>query len=110
MNWKLTRPGLEVTFKKDEPIAMLVPSRRGELESFQPIITALQTGSRTAISYNNWRRGREQFLEDLKEPLTSGGPKWQGDYFRGVLGSPPSGVGKHQMRLHLRPFQPGEQG
>lgn len=34
MNWKLTRPGLDVTFGEGQPVCMLVPQRKGELESF----------------------------------------------------------------------------
>ena len=36
MNWKLTRPHWPVTFEIGEPICMVVPQRRGELESFHP--------------------------------------------------------------------------
>ena len=33
MNWKFTRPG-RVEWRKGEPVAMLVPQRRGDLEEF----------------------------------------------------------------------------
>jgi hypothetical protein len=35
MNWKLTRPHFPVVFEEDEPICMIVPQRRGELEAFR---------------------------------------------------------------------------
>src|SRR5213079_167162 len=36
MNWMLTRPSHAVRFAKDEPICMLVPQKRSELEIFEP--------------------------------------------------------------------------
>src|SRR5579884_101588 len=36
MNWKLTRPDVEVVFEQDEPICMVLPQPRGLLESFVP--------------------------------------------------------------------------
>ena len=38
MNWKLTRANLPVIFEAGEPICMIVPQRRGELETFAPQI------------------------------------------------------------------------
>src|SRR6188472_1682483 len=41
VNWKLTRPGLPVVFEADEPICMIAPQRRGELEAVRPAVRHL---------------------------------------------------------------------
>jgi hypothetical protein len=41
VNWQLTRPDVPVTFEVGEPIAMLVPQARGELERFRPLVRRL---------------------------------------------------------------------
>ena len=42
MNWKLTVPRRLIRFEPDDPICMLVPQRRGELESFEPTVAELR--------------------------------------------------------------------
>ena len=105
MNWKLTRPGLTVTFEQDEPVAMILPMRRGELELFEPHLRNLDAGSGDGEAYTEWRAHRESFLRQLREAkATEISRGWQGDYFRGQLRSPHEVTGRHQTRLHLRPF------
>jgi Family of unknown function (DUF6065) len=41
MNWKITRPSTPISFEVNEPICMIVPQRRRELESFKPEIRSL---------------------------------------------------------------------
>jgi hypothetical protein len=108
MNWKLTRPKHPVTFARGEPICMLVPQRRGELESFQPELRALAAEPELQEAYVAWRDGRKQFLvaKYLAGPaFSSAGPLlWQGEYFRGTA---PDGTAapEHQTKLHLRSFE-----
>src|SRR5262249_57520101 len=108
MNWKLTRPKHPVTFARGEPICMLVPQRRGELESFQPEIRELAAEPELKDAYTAWRDGRQAFL--LAKLLAGPGPhsagshSWQGEYFRGTA---PDGTTApdHHTKLHLRSFQ-----
>jgi hypothetical protein len=109
MNWKLTRPKHPVTFARGEPICMLVPQRRGELESFQPEIRELAAAeSELQEAHNAWNDGRNQFLvaKYLAGPafLSAGSIPWQGEYFRGTA---PDGTAapEHQTKLHLRGFE-----
>jgi hypothetical protein len=105
INWILTRPGT-VHFAADEAIALLVPCRRGELETFDASIEPFDHTNPVLADYQEWRQGRESFLTGLAGGATSGRrEQWQGDYFRGTLGAPSPGAGRHQTRLHLRPFQ-----
>ena len=106
MNWQLTRPGQVIRFDRDEPVCMIVPQRRGELESFRPRIAPLASDPETRHAYLEWAESREFFL--LHRRLTRSRPgahKWQKHYHKGTS---PSGVvaGEHQSKLHLRPFAP----
>jgi hypothetical protein len=106
MNWKLTRPGLTVRFEQDEPIAMIVPMRRGELEAFDTRRTALDDHPDEGDGYRKWRQDREAFLYTLRNADREAvGRGWQGDYFRGTLGSPPASAGRHQTRVRLESFE-----
>ena len=84
MNWKLTRAHLPVTFDAGEPICMIVPQRRGELEEFVPRIREIASAPRTLRSYRTWRQQRKQFLDDLKVVGSEAAQQaWQRHYFQG---------------------------
>ena len=106
MNWQFTRPGV-VGFRQDEPIALLVPCRRGELERFDTATATFSDGDPQLIAeYRAWRTGRAAFLADL--PFSRSSKRrdlWQGDYFRGELGALPGGATAHQTRLRLKDFR-----
>jgi Family of unknown function (DUF6065) len=91
MNWQLTRPGQEVRFESGEPVCMIVPQRRGELESFRPRIAPLAADPATERAYLDWVESRE--LYTLHRRLTRSRPgrgPWQKHYF---LGTSPAGIG-----------------
>lgn len=104
MNWKLTRPGLPVTFGAEEPFCMVVPQRRGELESFDPQIRDLADDPKIAAAHDEWGRRRhatnvQNFLaEHSRAPKT-----FDRHYFQG---SAPDGRQSedHQTRLRLAAF------
>lgn len=107
MNWQLLRPNVTVTFGVGEPICMLVPQRRGELESFRPALRALETEPNVAKGYRCWSENRTQFLADLHVPDSAAVAQgWQKDYVQGKL---PNGTvaPHHQRKLALRPFEEG---
>ena len=104
MNWKLTRPDLPVIFDRDEPICMLVPQRRGELETFQPQILGIKSEPEIEKGYCQWSQSRQQFLVELQVPGSEANKKaWQKDYFQGI--SPDPG---HQFKLKLQSFHQNE--
>jgi hypothetical protein len=107
MNWILTRPGAEVIFEPGEPIAMIVPMRRGDLELLEPEVKDMYDDREVASTYRAWRKSRADFLEDLPIPGTDANREgWQRDY---VLGKTPDGtvVKEHQRKLALKPFRRG---
>ncbi len=101
MNWKLTRPGAVVTFEKDEPVCMILPQRRGELEQFYPEVRPLDSDLELARSSRSWADSRRQFLEELRTGPTT--ETWQKHYFRGTTPDGERAEG-HQTQMKLRSF------
>lgn len=105
-NWKLTRPGLPVTFEVGEPICMIVPQRRGELEEFVPSVCDLDDAPALAEQVAAFGSGRAAFLRGLQRPSAVPSPHaWEKHYFHGRrrdgVVSP-----EHQRKLALRRFAP----
>jgi len=106
MNWKITRANTPIRFEPDEPICMIVPQRRGELEGLSPEIRPLSGESELSSRHLAWAASRSRFLRDLAdgaEPATTAA--WQRDYFRGRDGPGAEAVGDHQTRLRLLAFE-----
>ncbi len=104
MNWQLTRPGLEVVFERGEPLCMLVPQRRHELERVRPVMRALDDDPDLARRVRAWMASRGEFLADLEQDGTDArARRWQRDYFQGrdVEGRR---ADVHQTKLGLRNF------
>jgi Family of unknown function (DUF6065) len=101
MNWKVTRPHTPIRFEQGEPICMVVPQRRGELEAFVPAVVDLRDEPETRRRYRAWSQSRREFLTQLNSgPVTE---TWQKHYFRGRS---PSGLqaSEHQASLRLAHF------
>lgn len=98
MNWKFTRPDVTVSFRRGEPVCMLVPQRRGDLEAIDPKIEPVRTMP-DYDDYMRWRRSGIKFKNE--KPVTV--PGWQGEYMRGY-GPDQDQVAVHQRRLKLRSF------
>lgn len=104
MNWKLTRADHPVHFAADEPLCMLVPVRRGELEGFHPVTRPLSEAPELLEEYRKWTASRARFLVDLRLPGSEATKQaWQRHYFQGMT---PDGVRapEHQIKLDLRDF------
>lgn len=105
MNWFFTAQHTPITFEKDEPICMLTPVRRGDVESFVPIERDIDREPAMKEAYERWSAGRNQFIKDMKQPGTEAHAKrWERHYFQGqaVDGSP---APQHQTRLFVKEFQ-----
>lgn len=104
MNWRFTRPGQRVVFEQDEPIAMLVPVRRGDVERFRPVYRAIERDPATEAGFVAFVDSRGQFIKDLRsmEP-EAGRSQWQKHYMRGetVLGRR---AVEHQTSVSLARF------
>jgi len=109
VNWKITRPFMKIRFEIDDPICMLVPQRRVELESTQPEIRNLESDPALFEGYKEWIASRRGFVDQVnKNPPKKDEPKpWQGHYTRGthVSGAP---APVHQTKLLLKVFEETE--
>ena len=88
-----------VTFERDEPICMIVPVRRGEIERFAPVIKSITDNPELAAAWAAWNAGRNSANTNQ---TPDGPPLWQSDYMKGRRpdGAP---APEHQVRLRLRP-------
>jgi len=90
MNWQMMRPGHTVMFDIGEPVAMLVPQLRGELEIFRPEIRDLDADPEVQAGYLRRvaaRRRQETAPADLFGICDDDG-----------------GPFEHQTELRLMPF------
>lgn len=103
MNWKFTTANAVVTFHENEPIAMIFPLRRGEIESFQPIQRKPSDDPALWAEFIAWRDSRNNFNAELLTPGSEAqAQKWQKAYMTGpdTVISPP-----HRSKLRLKPMK-----
>jgi uncharacterized protein DUF6065 len=112
MNWKFTRPNHDVFFAAGEPFCMVVPQRRGELESFVPRLAELGEDPPTEEHMRRWTEQRDQtqkrkFLANYSAEFESEWSFWERNYFQGRF---PDGTRarQHQTKLKLSGFQQAE--
>src|SRR6201994_2691906 len=106
MNWKLTRQLMPVRFEIDEPICMIVPQRRGELEEFAPELRPIESDEDLRRKYEFFLRSRHEMGQSQATTDTTAGERvpWEGDYARGHHADGEVGPQDHRTRRHLRPF------
>jgi hypothetical protein len=106
MSWKLTRRLMPVRFEVDEPICMIVPQRRAELEEFVPELRRIESDENLHSKYEFFLCSRSKLGETQAETNTNVGDRvpWQGDYARGRHADGAAGAHDHQTRRRLRPF------
>jgi hypothetical protein len=103
-NWKLTRPG-RVEFQAGEPIAMLVPHHRGDLEIFSVRKAELAGNPELYNGYTEWISSRQTFLAAQRNGDAEAiKKKFQKHYFSGqtLKGMHFDG---HQKKRRLRTFE-----
>jgi hypothetical protein len=108
MNWQVTRIGHRLRFGADEPFCMIVPQRRGDLETFRPEIRTLTSDLDLLRSTQAWTESRHRvqvrkFLAEYADDFAADRDAWERHYFRGTS---PDGTSAsvHQTRLQLCPF------
>jgi hypothetical protein len=99
MNWRFTRPGKRVKFEKDEPICMIFPVPRAEVETFEPEIRNLTSNPELLKSYEAWHDNRKRATENIRMLVTQ-----QGHYTRGEGHTGETATHGHQTKLDVRPF------
>jgi Family of unknown function (DUF6065) len=111
MSWKLTRKLMPVRFEVDEPICMIVPQRRAELEEFTPELRRIEDDKELQRKHEIFRGSRTpaKQVEQVERVAAGEQVEWQADYTRGRHTDGDTGTPDHQTRRHLRSFvQPAE--
>src|SRR6516225_4152512 len=106
MSWKLTRKLMPVRFEVGEPICMIVPQRRGELEEFAPELRLIESDKELQRKHEFFRRSRTEAKQAEQVARVAAGEQveWQGDYTQGRHTDGTPGTPDHQTRRHLRAF------
>jgi hypothetical protein len=106
MSWKLTRKLMPVRFEVDEPICMIVPQRRAELEEFAPELRHIESDEDLQRKHEFFLGSRDaaKQIEQLARVAAGEPVEWQGDYTRGNHTDGAAGAPDHQTRRHLRSF------
>jgi len=107
MSWKFTRKLMPVRFEVDEPICMIVPQRRAELEEFAPELRRIESDEDLARKHESWLRSRSEAGRIQAAANVAAGERveWEADYTRGRHRDGEAGADDHQTRRHLRSFQ-----
>ncbi len=107
MNWKFTRELMPVRFEVGEPICMIVPQRRAELEEFAPELRRIESDEGLHRKYERFIQLRQDELGPAQAATNaSAGERvpWQADYARGRHADGEAAAQDHQTRRHLREF------
>jgi Family of unknown function (DUF6065) len=106
MSWKITRQYMPVRFEVGEPICMIVPQRRAELEEFAPEVRPIESDEELKRKHEFFLRSRDELGYAQSSTNTAAGERipWQGDYTRGTHADGEAGPDDHQTRRRLRPF------
>ncbi len=106
MSWKFTRKLMPVRFEVDEPICMIVPQRRAELEDFAPELRRIDSDEDLHRKHQSFLRPRDMEGQAQAAAAVAAGEsvQWQADYTRGRHTDGEAGADDHQTRRHLRSF------
>ena len=106
MSWKITRKMMPLRFEVDEPICMIVPQRRAELEEFAPELQRIESDEDLQRKHELFLRSRDTTSQFEQAARVAAGkqPEWQADYTRGRHRDGEAGTPDHQTRRHLRAF------
>lgn len=90
----------------DEPICMIVPQRRAELEEFSPELRPIESDAELHRKHEIFLGTRGALGRGQEPADDTGGERapWQSDYTRGRHSDGEAGAEDHQTRRYLRPF------
>jgi Family of unknown function (DUF6065) len=111
MIWKFARKLMPVRFEVDEPICLIVPQRRNELEEFAPERRRIESDEDLQRKYELFLSSRDEELMAKATADVAAGERveWQGDYTRGRHRDGEAGAADHQTRRRLRSFEQGSE-
>jgi hypothetical protein len=108
MNWQITRPRTPVRWEAGEPVCMLVPQRRHELEAIRPRYQSFRTApetrrlAMTALAQRSELQRRIDVVASFGL-VRHGRDRYQRLYFRGRYPDDRRAP-EHRAAVRLRPF------
>ncbi|HPF78440.1 MAG TPA: DUF6065 family protein [Alphaproteobacteria bacterium] len=106
MNWKITRPGVWIPFKKGDVYCSVFPVKRGVLESIEPELLPIESDPELKEEHELWGASRKKFNEDLKRQGSyAQEEKWQKSYYVGKRPDGSDGAKDHVIKLRLKEFK-----
>lgn len=101
MNWKITRPKVDVSFRKGEPVCMLTPFPLDMLERIEPRKLPMANDRKLA---ENWRIAYERRAEEMRVQRTRTHGEFELNYMRGYA---PDGeeAPVHRSNFKLKKFE-----
>ena len=105
MNWQIARRLKGVKFVRSEPICMITPIHRDDLEDFDPEIRDLESDPELYQSYQVGHESRKAIVAETKgKPLKDGRRPIQGHYIRGEGHLGERAEHGHQTKVLVKPF------
>lgn len=101
MNWRMMRRGVDVYFRKGEPICQLVPFWLGAFEGVQPQFRQLPEDQRLFQKYVAFRNHKREIR---RERALTGQSVFSMDYTKGVVSGTPEKAHEHRTGFGIRPF------
>lgn len=103
--WQLIRPAYWIKVAQDEPIVMIVPQRRGDLEGATAELGELADAPEIEAEYRRWRARRMELTERVAAGPAPRPKELDLDYYKGPpVSGCPALARAHRMRLELPPF------
>jgi hypothetical protein len=102
INWKITRPGVKIRFKKGEPVCFISPVRRYEADRLEPVLQNLASDPPLEETYREWhqRRLRAKAIAGTDGAQGKLAVAQQGQYIRGE--SNQERFREHQTKLRIK--------
>jgi hypothetical protein len=104
MNWKITRPRHLVEFRRDEPICMITPIPRGEMNEMGAEIRNLESAPDLLAGYTVWHEKRVASEQERRASQSQERKAVQGHYIRGKGYMGEEGD-RHENKLHVKAFE-----
>jgi len=98
---KITRPDHPIHYDDGEPVAMIVPMKRDDLEEWTPRIQPLDDSPELESEVAAFAQSRGEFNAGPRQPR-----EWQRHYSQGKApGGAEAPVGEHRKRRRLKEFE-----
>jgi hypothetical protein len=101
INWKITRPGVTIRFRKGDPVCLVSPVRRYEADRLEPVLQNLASDPDMEQAYRTWheRRLRAKAIAGSDGAQGKLAIAEQGQYIRGE--SDHGRFQEHQTKLRI---------